>query len=53
MEAMGIIMAKCFCFKYAAPNNAIAPIGAKLGGCGINRLKAANKINRESTPNRK
>jgi hypothetical protein len=33
-----------FLFKYAPPNSAIAPIGLKLGACGIKRSMAAPNI---------
>jgi hypothetical protein len=40
----GIINANARFENIAPPNNAIAAIGAKLGGCGSNRLMIANAI---------
>ncbi len=36
-----------------APNNATAPIGAKLGGCGMNRLIQASTITKTIAPKRR
>jgi hypothetical protein len=44
MAATGIIR-KYFLLRYTAENRAIAAMGVKLAGCGINLENAANKIN--------
>ena len=44
IDKTGIKKAFHLCLKNAAPNKLIAPIGEKLGICGIKRLKAAKRI---------
>ena len=43
---MGIRKAWYLFFKYAPPNKAIAPIGVKLGMCGIILVTEAKSIRR-------
>lgn len=44
MARSGMMIAIFLFAKQAPPNNAIAPIGVKLGGCGRTRVSAAIKI---------